>query len=919
MSEKEEAYICTTETLYPNDTEFESVIVRLYGRNRDQEAITVTVTGFEPYFLAEKSKTDEVSPAKHQDLIGYEDVDTDPLSERFDHNPTELVKVIAKYPHSVRDLRDRFDRTWGADTIFTERFRIDHGIRTGVRVPTDQRRDNHIIVEKDDVEPVEIKDVEPRVLTLDIETDDRGAGFPDPGDARILSIAAYDSYDDEYTVFLDLAGDDLIEFFDVDNFLQTPGGSLKEGVTLDDLGMTEPDRLEFADTETGMLTLFANYVKDRDPDLITGWNSGDSSNDGFDLPHIIERMGNVGVTVTRLSREREVEVKEHGDDYKPSITGRALYDLMDGWADTKFTNPRSKKLDYVAAKALDDAKIEHQDQGYYEMYRDGPVKFVNYNVKDTRLTVEINEEEGIIPFKKRLKDIVGVDWSRTHENNEFIEMAVRRKCAELGLAMITAYDNPHVGGDVDEVNYEGAYVFPSFSGLKENIVGIDLESLYPRTQQMLNVSPDCRIEAEGVEWYKLKDELNGQYVTAENGQKFRTDHDGIVREIVDDYMELKAKFKNERNEAAPGSDEHEKLAESYNVTKTIVNSIYGFSGWNRSPLYNPHDAAAVTLTGQAVIKRTAKYIDEETEGSVSYGDTDSVYCKWPDTWGQVKTLETVEEHCEHLNNNIYPQLCEEYGIDPNNNRWNMELEKLCTMFMSGSKKRYAANSRWREGMSFNEVLVKTNTTSQIMTVEEAEGSNDVEIGHFSVTGFDCVKSNFSLLTKEVQEEVLEKIVREADDSEIVETVHQAAASIDAKDPDWDYIGIPQGIGQRIDPENPGEENTYLWSLRGDHPKGEAPRAAWFANHLLDVELAQGDKPKRAVLKPTHTVNGDEVDVIAYDSSRDLDGVNLTIDPIEMQRKCLENPLEDILESIGIELGAAMQGKVQSQESLGAFM
>ncbi len=209
--------------------------------------------------------------------------------------------------------------------------------------------------------------------------------------------------------------------------------------------------------------------------------------------------------------------------------------------------------------------------------------------------------------------------------------------------------------------------------------------------------------------------------------------------------------------------------------------------------------------------------------------------------------------------------------------------------------------------------------SQTMKITEAKGREDVNVGHVDIVGYDCLKSNTAKISSEVQEEVLEKIVRGANESEIVETVHQAAASIDAKDPDWDYIGIPQGLGQRIDPENPGEENTYLWSLRGDHPKGEAPRAAWFANHLLDVELAQGDKPKRAVLKPTHTVNGDEVDVIAYNSSRDLDGVDLTIDPIEMQRKCLENPLEDILESIGIELGAAMQGKVQSQESLGAFM
>ena len=1094
----ETVYVTTTESLYPGETNFDSVVVRLYGRNSEREPLRVTVKGFAPYFLTTEDQTDKVAPADHQDLIEYEPVDTIPLSERFDDESRDLVKVKAKYPHSVPNLRQVFEKTWGADTLFTERFRIDQGIKSGVEVPTDNRRGNHIIVDKSEVSPVEITDVEPRVMTLDIETDDRGSGFPDPGEARILSIAVHDSYDDEYTVFLDRDREDFESFFDLSPVQRAKLANDDEEFGLADLGIDQPDALKHSPTEKTMLDLFGLFVRDKNPDLIVGWNSGDSSNDGFDLPHIIERMKRVGAKASRLSRESEVKVDDYNDQFKPNIAGRALYDLMDGWGDTKFTEPRSFKLDDVAEDALDDTKIEHQEQGYYEMYRDDPVKFINYNVKDTRLTVEINQEENVLGFKKRLKDIVGVDWRRTHENNEFIEMSVRRKCSEHGVAMITAYDNPHVGGDTDEVNYEGAYVFPSFSGRKENVVGIDLESLYPRTQQMLNVSPDARIEKERAEQEGIP------HVVAENGQTFRTDHDGIIRELVDDYMVLKGEFKEERNQAEHGTERYEALAEAYNVTKTIMNcvtgdhevmtadgvvnikevevgdevyslnpkigvvelkevtdtfaypdydgdlieidtrnigqtltpnhrtivrqrdgyvkedqyqfveagdlkkspgyemptpvgsnpnvhgpgmdrfsiaeekvigggevrvypevhgrtfrhrlpdhvdaeyddntagyfipaddyldaqyviedmcedrttevhkeryhsfvpmfydgdafvellawyttegsvyddgssvrvniaqkeagdrpavcdvlercglnykadesqlwftshilgdlleelcgsgsenkrlpdfvwdlnpdqkrllfksliagdgdkgqdryttkseelrddfmrlavefgqnvhynyeeswggyrvrwdeannhfrmnrsserrevepdegvyclevednhtfltgrdgkfswtgnSYYGYGGWNRSPLYNPHDAAAVTLTGQAVIKRTAEYINEVTEGSVVYGDTDSVYCKWPDTWGQIKTLENVESVCEHLNGVLYPSLCEEYGIDPDNNRWRMEIEKLCTMFMSGSKKRYATRTRWSEGMPFNEVLV----------------------------------------------------------------------------------------------------------------------------------------------------------------------------------------------------------------------
>jgi DNA polymerase I len=693
-----ELYISNTETLYPNATDYNDVVIRLYGRTRDGQAKRVTVTGFEPYFFAPADEQDSVVPSEVESLVRYEETDTLALRDRFAHltpwrEARKLVKVVAEIPGSVPELRDRFSKTWGADVIFTERFRIDKNIRTGAQIPVDDPTAGVFEVSHDEVEPVEMTDVQPRVVTLDIETDDRSNGFPDPGDARVLSIVAHDSYRDEYVGFLDLDNKTIESKFGVEG----PPESLE------DLGLTEIDQLKFCRDERGMFVKFARWFSNRDPDLVCGWNSGDDSTDGFDLPHIIERMAGLEADPTRLARESSVEV----DPYEQvHIDGRSCYDLMDGWEDTKFTNTRSTRLNYVAEQALDDAKIEHSDMGYYEMYREDAALFLNYNGKDTRLTVDINEESGILSFKKRLKDIVGVDWGRTHQNNEFIEMAVRRKCREHGLAMVTVYDNEwvqqEIQSDNDEVNYEGAYVFSSFEGLRTNVVAIDLESLYPRTQQVLNVSPDTRIDKSKAIFNEVP------FVEGDNGQAFRDDVDGIMRELIEEYMELKAKFKTERNEADPGTEEREKLAEVYNVTKTIVNSFYGYGGWNRSPLYNPNDAAAVTLTGQAVIKATAKYVNEKTSGEVVYGDTDSVYCQWPGDWGQIRTLEYVSDVCDCLNEEIYPALCEEYLIDPKDNRWKMEMEKLCDMFQDGNKKRYATVVRWTEGLDYNEVIVQNN-------------------------------------------------------------------------------------------------------------------------------------------------------------------------------------------------------------------
>jgi len=1195
-----EIAIQNTETLYPNEfNELDEVVVRLYGRTDEGVAKSITVTGFEPYFYIPADEQDNLAPADHDELVRYEGSDFMPLRERFSDDPTELVKVVASHPGAVRDLRDRWEKTWGADVVFTNRLRIDKELVTGASAPSS-------VCSVDEVEPVEM-DVEPRVLTLDIETDDRGSGFPAPGGARILSVAVHDSYDDEYVTFLDTDGVEDAEFFGVE-----------DPESMADLGVTEPDALNTFMSEREMLMKFAQWVQQKDPDIITGWNCGDSRTDGFDLPHIVARMENKHVSTSRLSREGYVKNKRKGDDgYRTSIRGRTTLDLMDTWVSTKFTKPDSKRLDDVAQDKLEDAKIEHTDKGFYELYRDNPAKFVDYNTKDTRLTVEINREENVLGFKKRLKDMIGVDWEQTRMNKDFVSMSVRRACHDHEVVMVTAYDNPHVIEAMEgnsDVNYDGAFVFPAFKGVKKNVVGKDLASLYPMTQAMLNASPDTLIDRKRA----VKEDI--PHVVAENGVTFRTDKDSIIKELVEEYDELKMEYKRELKELEYGTEKYEQMSENYGTTKTIFNSYYGYTGYDKSPLYNPKIAAAVTLTGQVVIKETARYVDEETEGSVAYGDsvphfepvyvredgevnilpieqlhneydsgefevwsedgwvtctdtirkpnrkqmyrvrtrngvvhvtedhgllnesgneippteveegdtlmhtkladavgntseishekawmygvlvadgtaidsqfkvtknnrsvltqigyamervfgfdtevkdykessgclqlrsgdnewgavsklcsklqpklyasdgkkkvpedvlngtksvmrafldgyqfgdgddderydklfhrsytnshtlgagltylldrlgmdagvnfrdnygkeyprihsreddgirsevlsveqveydgdyvydlstenehfnagigrltvhnTDSNYVEYPEEWEQERVLEYAQGVCDDLNEEVYPALCSEFNIPEEDNRWFIELEMLATMFQSGSKKFYAYKSQWAEGMDFD---------------EQVNGGE----GKISISGYACVKSNFAPITKDTQREILHTILRDGSKQDVSDIMHEAASSIDARNPDWDRIGMPQGLGQKISKQKSEKENYYTWSTSGDHPQGAHPRGAWFANHLLDVDIGEGDQPSRVYLKPNLTVNGELVDVITFNDGSDLEPIEdeLRMDAGKMQRKVLVNPMDDILDAFGVETQAALRGQVETQATLGGF-
>lgn len=838
-----EIYVTNTETIYEDN----GAVIRLYGRDDDGETDPITVEGFEPYFYVLESETNGIRPRDHESLVRYEDTDFVHLKGN-----RPLKKVVVDDPRGMRSVQDLFgiENTGEADIDFTNRLRIDKGIETGVRAPSSRC---HV----DDLEAIDME-AEPRVVTFDIETDDRAAGFPDPGDARILSIVAHDSYTDEYIGFVDLDG------MSIENALPEcfASGEAPE----------ELDSLEFSPNERRMLIRFASWVSDIDPDIISGWNSN-----FFDLPHLIERMDAVGANSDRLSRDGDSYLNWKGEAV---IQGRTPYDMMGAWEDTKFQNVRSTSLDFAAQMELDDAKIEHQDVGFYDLYATDLRKFLNYNGKDVRLTVEINEATSALAFKTKLRHIIGLDYEQTQNNNQFVEMMIRRKLYAEGLVGPTA-DPPD-----EKVDFDGGYVFPAFDDLLLNLVGIDLASLYPMTLWMLNASYETKIDEQEA----IENDI--PYSKAPNGVCFRLDVDSIMREVTEDALDLKAEYKERRKAAEYGTDEWEEMAETYSVSKTIVNSEYGVLGWEQFFLFDEEVAEAVTRMGQEVIKATARHVNENTEAYVAYGDTDSNYIKFPDEMEQEECLETAQGICDVLNEEVYPALAEDYGMPAEENRWLIELEMFAARFVqTDSQKQYAYLKTWDEGMAFDE---------------------EIEGGSFAVTGYHCVKSNFSTLTKETQRAVLEAIVRDEPESKITDIVFDAVNRIDADDPDWGLIGMPGGLGKNL--------RDYTWT--NGSPQGAQPRAAYFGNKLLDVNFGKDDKPMRAYVHPV-SLSDDEgethqVDVIGYEYENDLDPIrdDLKLDVQATQEKTVMNPLEDILDVVNIDVDAAV--KNQTQTGLGAF-
>lgn len=835
----------------------DEVLIKLFGRRPESpdERIEVTVSGFRPYFYAPEDVT------RHSEtfLLEQESIEEIEYGDYESLGGDSLAKIYPPYPQDTRDARSYFEDTWEADVPFTRRFRIDTGIRAYAEVPEPDGDSHEVECHVDDVTPTPHGDMseEPGLsemvptVFLDIEVDDRGEGFPEIGEERILSIVGYDTASGETKGFIDLNGRDIHDAF--------PDGA-PESV----------DELDVRPSEEQMLIAFRSWFSGKDPDLVSGWNS-----DNFDIPFIIERMENLNKTNPNgLSPCGWSSTDNRGN---PRIKGRTCYDLFTAYKKNSFTELRSYSLDDVAEEELGSEKLQFEG-GYYDLYKNDPEKFINYNTRDVTLCEEINEEAGVIEFRDVLRREVGVGFGDSFDNKDFVDMMCRRKLDERGVAGPTRPEY----GEAPESDYEGAFVFDAYEGVAENVVGIDLASLYPYTMAMLNASPETKSPDGAVE--------------AASGQQFNVGIDGIFKELVDEAISLKSEYKQLRDNAET-DEEYEKMATKYASAKTITNSLYGVTGWERFFLYDEAVAEAVTLTGQHVIKKTAEYV-EDSGYNVIYGDTDSVYIKFPDGWEQEECLNKAFDLCDELNEYVYPRLAEDMGLQPEDSMWEIEAEAyMATYFQAGKKKRYAYLATWKDG-------------------------REIENPEPSISGFSSKRSDSSQLTVETEEKIFDAILSGETDT-VSTIVFEAAREISQEGADLEKIGIPGGMNKKVtdSPRKGKQENYYAVSSNGEqsYPQDAHPRGVWNTNQITDTMIDSGAKPRRIYIRDKYFEEVQrQIDVLAFEEPGDVSDIRgaFQVDVQRMTDTLLVSPLREILSAIDIDINAAVRG--QEQKGLSAF-
>ena len=778
-----------------NQVEYGSVngeiTLYVFGRTDTGVAKRIDVTGFRPYFYAAAEQVVGISSTKQMVI--------DLVTEYTSIRGEPVRRVYTDTPGDVRDVRERFQH-FEADVVFTTRFMIDCGLTGGMSVPKEKVTYKEII-------PAAV--IAPaRVCLIDIECND-SRGFPTPEKDEIICLTCWDSFEDKYVTFLlspaGEAGEKICRKYQE--------GGLESGC----FRGSSHDTLVF-ESEGTMLQAFAEYISNRDPDILSGWNFT-----GFDLPYIMGRMEALGLSTNTLARLP-------GQSIRGGLRGRAIFDLLLGYQKMHLTRKESYRLDAIAEAELGKHKVRYTGT-IGNLWRQNPDLLVEYNFTDVELCVLLNKKDSIIEFFRELARYVGAPLDRTLSSAAIIDIYVLRK-AHGRFVLPSKVDNP---GE----KFEGAVVFEPSRGIRENVIVLDLKSLYPMIMMTVNASIDTK-------------DPKGELV-APNGVRFKKAPDGLVRSIVMELLKERDAKKAARNKFAFGTNEYKVLDMQQDVIKVIMNTYYGVSGNERFRLSDREIGAAITSVGRAILEYSRKLVENEGY-TVIYGDTDGIFVILPNTLSEEETIVEARRLEKILNESYKAFAKNELNADVH--YFSTKFEKIYKrFFQAGKKKRYAGLLTWKEGQLVN---------------------NEV-----SVVGFELKRSDTPHVTKDAQKIIMALIL----DGKGIEPVREYMGEVLRKYRLGGYpledIGIPGGIGKALhEYENPDAQ----------------VRGAIYANEHLGGNFGRGSKPKRVYIKAV-TAKYPRTDVLCFEYG-DQVPKEFVVDREIMLEKTLQKPISRIIEALG---------------------
>jgi DNA polymerase elongation subunit (family B) len=635
-----------------------------------------------------------------------------------------------------------------------------------------------------------------------------------------------------------------------------------------------------------MLASFLQWWKSETIDVFGGWNS-----ETFDVPYIVNRMVNVlGEPATAfLSPWRTITprsvIKNNREHITYEISGITHLDLLDLYKKFVPGSQESWKLDYIAQQELGKGKAENPYESFSDFYEKAWDKFVNYNLIDTILLIELDEQKKMISQAMTLAYFAKCNYGDIVSAMRLWESIIHNYFEDQQVAEVLGKQKN------SRKDIVGAYVHDPRVGRYVWACSVDATSLYPSIMMQQNLSPECIVDMsdETIETilagtFKVEDGL----CLSGNGLLTRTDELGFIPILVKRMFDLRKATKKRMLELKKGGAtdaEVDALDLEQLAYKIALNSFYGICALPYFKYYDSRIAEAVTSTGQVIIKSAMKYLNEIMNKVMQtkdvkyafYGDTDSMYF----------TMEKfVEKYCKDKNDQDVVTYIENFVFKILQPELNKRLEKLAmsmgakeskidfklecigTTLIMTAKKKYAFDVLYAEGVRYEEPKMK------VMGIEIVRSSTPGAIK-------DYLKKTLELTLRSTEKEV-QKYIAEVKSSFLQKTLREVACP----------IGI-NGLDTYSDRANIYSKGTPM------HVRG----ALLYNHHLqqrgLDKKyplIGDGEKVKFVMLKQPNTIHEN---VIAFPNNLPSElGLEKYFDVKTQYEKVFLTPINRILEAVG---------------------
>jgi DNA polymerase-2 len=515
-------------------------VVHLYGRLEDGSTFRVRDDRRRPYFYIRSSDTEA---AAH---LGARPEPTDRTT--FAGSPVARIEVAA--PSDVPPLRDRLHAagidTFEADVRFASRYLIERGIKGGCEITGDAVPGERIawLIDNPTLKPVPVE-IEPRVLSFDIETD--------PSGHKLLAISLY-------------------------------AGGIDEVLIVDPANRPMPERAVRCADEKRALELFCERVRTFDPDALTGWNTID-----FDLT-VLQRIATRVRHPFELGRDVGGLKLRKAEGYfgsgQANVPGRLVLDGIDLLRGA-FVRMDDYSLDAVAREVLGEGKAVAGDvrdriaEIQHNYAHDLPA-FALYARTDARLAFEIVAKLNLVPLAFARSALTGMTPDRVAASIASFDFLY---LSELERRRIVA---PTVRSDDSRVHaaQQGGHVLEPVIGLHENVWVFDFKSLYPSIIRTFNIDPLGFVAAP----------QPGDDLIETPGGAFRREP-AILPGLLDELVP--------RREAAKRAGD----SVASQAIKILMNSFYGVLGTPACRFSNTALANSITGLGREMLLWSKRWFE----------------------------------------------------------------------------------------------------------------------------------------------------------------------------------------------------------------------------------------------------------------------------------------------------------------------